>query len=118
MQIAVTAAHRTEAGALIQNWRGPCKMRLSKASELDNVLLLEGLRAGQRAADRAHELAHLCRSGKATRALGAAVAFIDYVGHRRGQISAYATRCGDIAQQRRLLEPAHVHGPLDDLTAP
>src|SRR5262245_33856970 len=104
MQIAVAAAHRAKASALIQNGRGACKMRLDKARELDNVLLLEGFRAGKRAADRSHELAHLWRSGEATRALGAAVAFVDYVGHRLRQIWAYASRCGDVAQQRRLLE--------------
>ena len=117
VQVAVTAAHTTPPGALVQRLGGPSELSLGVAAEAGSILAGEGVQLGERAAERHHEGVHWGGAGGSNSAVGPLMAVVGGVRHGFRQVRADAARLSDVAEQCRLLEPAHVHGPLDDLSA-
>jgi hypothetical protein len=116
MQIAVAAAHETGRCALVEKGGAAAHFACRALAEALHCALTENpSEAGNRCVDGTHESLDALRFAMAERGLRGLMAFIHDIGEIRGQSRRNRPRLHHMAQQGRLIETAHAHGPLDDL---
>jgi hypothetical protein len=116
MQIAMAAPYETGRCALVEQ-RGAAAHFAPRAhaKRLHSARTEHPLEAGERCVNGAYQSLDALRFAMAERGLRRAVALVHDVGEIRGQSRRDRPRLRHTAQQGRLIEAAHAHGPLDDI---